>query len=146
MTPEKASCRDHSQIVSLITKVAELSILPNLNREGKSYFLSRIVPDLKQVMSNDSYGIYKIQDEHNLIGFGAIRDDDYITHLFIDTRYQGTGLGKTLLRQLLKDTTGPARLRSSINAVDFYHSQGFVANGSEESVNGLRSLRMQRSR
>lgn len=142
MKPQRASSQDYPHIASLVEKVARLSILPTLNQEGQNYFLTRIVPDLHQVFGSDNYVTYKMQSRHEIVAFAAIRDGDYITHLFVDAQCQGAGVGKALLQKLLENARGPVRLRSSINAVDFYRSQGFTATHAEESINGLLYVRM----
>ena len=66
-----------------------------------------------------------------------------ITHLFVDNQYQAFGIGKALLARLMATShTGEVSLKASLNAVSFYESQGFVAIGSEMSVNGIRFVPM----
>ena len=85
----------------------------------------------------------KITNEKELIDFGAIRDDDCITHLFIDKNYQGKGLGKQLLKHLLAlSHSKNVRLRASVNAVKFYEAQGFFATDSEKQTLGIRFVPM----
>ncbi|MDN4694062.1 GNAT family N-acetyltransferase [Vibrio parahaemolyticus] len=62
-----------------------------------------------------------------VVGFVAIRDKEYITHLFVDVNYQGNGLGKLLLKHMLALSNGrEVRLRTSVNATKFYKSQVFL--------------------
>ncbi|MCG9776589.1 GNAT family N-acetyltransferase, partial [Vibrio diabolicus] len=78
-----------------------------------------------------------------VIGFAALRENDYITHLFIDTNFQNKGLGKLLLDKLLSLTeSSEVRLRASVNAQNFYESQGFVATEVEQNVDGVRFVPM----
>ncbi|MGL1316435.1 GNAT family N-acetyltransferase [Vibrio parahaemolyticus] len=82
-------------------------------------------------------------ENSKVIGFAALRENDCITHLFIDTNFQNKGLGKLLLDKLLSLTeSSEVRLRSSVNAQKFYDSQGFVATEGEQNVNGVRFLPM----
>ena len=80
----------------------------------------------------------KIRHADELVGFGAIRDGNYLTHLFIAKSSQGVGLGKKLLNTLISSSTGnEISLRSSPNAVGFYQAHGFVIAGEKDQHNGV---------
>ncbi|RPB31379.1 GNAT family N-acetyltransferase, partial [Vibrio diabolicus] len=85
----------------------------------------------------------KLIENSKVIGFAALRENDYITHLFIDTKFQNKGLGKLLLDNLLSLTeSSEVRLRASVNALNFYESQGFIATEGEQNVDGVRFVPM----
>ncbi|CAH6939259.1 N-acetyltransferase domain-containing protein [Vibrio chagasii] len=146
MQIRETTIEDLGSVIELVASVSQADILPHFNEEGRETFLSKVLPDVKTSFNKDRFETLKVIDNGKLVGFGAIRDRDYITHLFIENSYQGTGLGKLLLEQLLKlSNYEDVRLRASVNAVNFYESQGFKATDKETQVNGIRFVPMSRS-
>ena len=141
----ETTLEDLHSVIELVANVSQADILPHFDEEGRETFSSKILPDVKTTFDKACFDTLKVIENGKLIGFGAIRDRDYITHLFIENSYQGTGLGKSLLVQLLKlSDNEEVRLRASVNAVNFYESQGFKATDKETQVNGIRFLPMSR--
>lgn len=144
---EAAKISDLDSIVELVERVSNSNILPHFSEEGRLFFTSKVLPDIKTTFDDTRFQRFKLTEHNQLIGFGAMRDHDYITHLFIDDDYQGTGLGKRLLHHLLKQSpSGEVRLRASVNAVNFYQAQGFEATAPESEVNGIRFVPMRWTR
>jgi len=142
----ETTIEDLRSVIELVANVSQADILPHLNEEGRETFSSKVLPDVETTFNQTRFESLKIVENGKLIGFGAIRDRDYITHLFIENSYQGTGLGKLLLVQLLKlSNCKDVRLRASVNALNFYKSQGFKATDKEAQVNGIRFIPMSRA-
>ncbi len=142
----ETTIEDLRSVIELVASVSQKDILPHFNEEGRETFSSKVLPDVETTFNKTCFETLKVIDNGKLIGFGAIRDRDYITHLFIGNSYQGTGLGKLLLVQLLKlSNSREVRLRASVNAVNFYESQGFRATDKEAQVNGIRFVPMSRA-
>ncbi len=143
----KTTEEDLCSVIELVANVSQLDILPHFNEEGRSTFALKVIPDVETAFDKIRFESLKVMINGNLIGFGAIRDREYITHLFIDKSYQSSGLGKLLLAKLIKlSNREEVRLRASVNAVNFYESQGFKATDIEAQVNGIRFLPMSISR
>ncbi len=143
MVIEATEHSDLAAVVDLVASVSVASIFPYFSEEGRSLFAAKVLPDVQTAFDREHFQSFKIKQDNKVIGFGAIREKSYITHLFVDTSYQGKGLGKLLLKQLLAlGTTKEIRLRASVNAVNFYQSQGFVASDSEQEINGIRFVPM----
>ncbi len=143
MKIEEAEISDLNLVVDLIINVSSVNILPYFNELGQATFASQILPDVETAFDKTRFQSVKVTLNNQLVGFGAIRDKGYITHLFVDVNHQGKGLGKLLLKHMLALSTGAdVRLRASVNAVNFYKSQGFVTTGSEMEVSGLRFVPM----
>jgi len=141
----ETTVEDVHSVIELVTHISQIDILPHFNEEGRENFSAKVLPDVKTTFDKTRFDTLKVIENGKLIGFGAIRDKEYITHLFIENSYQGTGLGKSLLAQLLKlSNSEEVRLRSAVNAVNFYESQGFKATDKETQVNGIRFLPMSR--
>ncbi|EPH6071835.1 GNAT family N-acetyltransferase [Vibrio alginolyticus] len=106
-------------------------------------FASKIRPDVETAFDKVRFQSVKATIGNEVVGFGAIRDKEYITHLFVDVNYQGNGLGKLLLKHMLALSNGrKVRLRASVNATKFYKLQGFVATDTETEVSGIRFVPM----
>lgn len=73
--------------------------------------------------------IYVIFDRVMTVGFISIwKPDNFIHHLYIDSKYHKKGYGKKLLEYGLKHMGRPASLKCVVrneNAVQFYKSQGW---------------------
>ncbi len=134
---------DLDAITALVLAVARTDIFPGLSEEGQATFLNRVLPDIETCFVSSNFFAIKACQAGKLLGFAALRDGNYLTHLFVDKSVQGAGLGKALLRSVLcKSSSGELSLRSSVNAVPFYERQGFYATGPEAQVNGIRFVPM----
>lgn len=93
--------------------------------------------------ADDRFLSIKVVSEGRLLGFAALRDGNYLTHLFVSQSSQGLGLGRQLFNLLLNATDAKeVSLRSSINAVVFYERNGFVGTDEEAEFNGIRFVPM----
>ena len=134
---------DLEAIKHLVKEVSEVDVLPELSEEGRATFKSRVLPDIASTFNRDQFLSLKAVASGGIIGFGALREGNYITHLFVSKSEQGSGLGKRLLDTLLQSTDATEiNLRSSVNAVGFYKSYGFETTGAESEFNGIRFVPM----
>jgi GNAT superfamily N-acetyltransferase len=137
------SKNDLSSIHALVKEVATIDVLPLLNTQGQNEFLTRVLGDIESTFDTSSYYSVKALVEGEIVGYGAIRDGNYLTHLFVSKQSQGTGVGHFILSHLLSSTdVAEVGLRSSVNAMSFYEKHGFVATGPESEFNGIRFVPM----
>ncbi|MEZ8826000.1 GNAT family N-acetyltransferase [Vibrio amylolyticus] len=142
-----ATEHDSEAISKLFREVSNVDILPHFNEQGKEQYESSVLPDLTTTFNKERFVTLKVMSSGNLLGFGAIRDKNYITHIFVSKEAQGLGVGTQLLNALLASTNNDnISLRSSVNAVDFYQSNGFKATSDESNFNGIRFVPMALSR
>lgn len=142
----ETSIKDLNSVLELVENVSQLDILPHFSKKGQVYFSSKVLPDIETAFDKVSFQSLKLIENGTLIGFGAIRDGEYITHLFIAKTCQGLGLGKLLLERLVDlSTSNKVSLRASINSVSFYEHQGFKATDKESEVNGIRFVPMSKT-
>ncbi|TXZ07459.1 GNAT family N-acetyltransferase [Vibrio mimicus] len=143
MEIQKVVPADLDAVTSLVSEVSSIDIFPLLNAQGKQEFIERVIPDLRAVFDGEKFLALKAVLGGKLLGFGVLRDGNYLTHLFVSNEVQGTGLGRDLLNHLLASTkANEISLRSSVNAVGFYGHNGFVATGDEAEFNGIRFVPM----
>ncbi|WP_198158348.1 GNAT family N-acetyltransferase [Enterovibrio coralii] len=140
---EKASPDDIQTITALVKRVAAHDVLPHFSAEGKAFFLDIVLRDVKTTFENASYHTFKLVDNDKLVGFSALREGNYLTHLFVDKCVQGKGWGAALLTRTFSfATSDEVTMRASVNAVPFYEKFGCEAIREEEEVNGIRFVNM----
>ena len=147
MDIQKVDMADLELVKHFVSQVSEVDVLPHLNDQGKAEYKARVLPDIVTTFDTTRFQTLKVVDSGEIVGFAALRDGNYLTHLFVSKSMQGQGIGKRLLSVLL-DTTDAIEisLRSSVNAVGFYESYGFEATGSEADFNGIRFVPMSLAR
>lgn len=134
---------DLSSILALVKEVAASDVLPLLNDQGQNEFLTRVLDDIKATFDMASFYSVKVVVEGEIVGYGALRDGNYLTHLFVAKQSQGSGVGCFILKHLVESTgANEVSLRSSVNAMSFYERYGFVATGAESEFNGIRFVPM----
>lgn len=78
-----------------------------------------------------------------IVGYGVLNEDNCrILALFVDARYQGYGIGKTLIQyfenKAAADSYTSLKLQSRLNAVAFYQKMGFsVLEEVQQQVDGI---------
>ena len=134
---------DLEAVKQFVTQVSKVDVLPHFNEQGKMTYESQVLPDIVTTFDIGRFQTLKVVSDDEIIGFAALRDGEYLTHLFVSKAVQGQGLGKRLLNTLLENTDAEKiSLRSSVNAVGFYNSYGFQATGGEAEFNGIRFVPM----
>ncbi|MCG7497692.1 GNAT family N-acetyltransferase [Vibrio sp. Of7-15] len=143
MDIQKVVPTDLDTVASLVSEVSKIDIFPLLNAQGKEEFSERVIPDLCLTFNGENCLAIKAVSGGRLLGFAALRDGNYLTHLFISKEAQGAGLGRELLNHLLGSTdASEISLRSAVNSVSFYSHHGFVTTGDEAEFNGIRFVPM----
>lgn len=143
MEIQKVDFTDLDDAKRFVSQVSEVDVLPHFNDQGKTEYKARVLADIVTTFDIERFQTLKAVCAGKIVGFGALRDGNYLTHLFVSKSLQGQGIGKRLLNALL-DTSEAKEisLRSSVNAVGFYESYGFEATGSEADFNGIRFVPM----
>ncbi|WP_394246646.1 GNAT family N-acetyltransferase [Vibrio profundi] len=143
----KVESKDVRAIEELVKQVSEIDVIPAFNEQGQTEYRERVLTDIHTTFDEDRFTTLKLVVSNNIVGFGALREGNYLTHLFVSKELQGKGAGKRLLNALLDSTVSDhIDLRSSINAVDFYRGHGFEVTGDESEFNGIRFVPMRLSR
>ena len=139
----KVSPDDVDAVRQLIEAVSEVDILPVFSEQGKAEYKARVLPDIKQAFDMQRFYALKISDSGVLLGFAALKEGSYLTHLFVSKAIQGCGMGRKLLEELMASTTASEMsLRASLNAAGFYESLGFTKTGPESDFNGIKFVPM----
>jgi len=135
---------DLEDIEALMRDVSETDVVPHFNEQGKAEYRARVLSDIQTIFDPSCFNSVKLLSDDVLVGFAALRDGHYLTHLFVAKDKQGKGVGKLLLDYVLKATDAEEiSLRSSVNAEPFYRAYGFKASAKESDFNGIRFVPMQ---
>ena len=133
----------------LILRVFYRDVAAAYSREGVETFLNMLSPSFLEADSTDSSTIVA---EHNgrIIGVLTITDLSHISLLFVDSEFQGHGIGRSLLQAgtgVCKKNSPDLKVitvNSSPNSLSFYKIVGFGATGEEVNENGMLSTPMQK--
>jgi len=143
MEIQRVNNEDLIAITDLVEAVSKVAVLPHFNEQGKQEYIARVLPDIKTTFDNDDFVTVKAISNNTLLGFAAMRAGNYLTHLFVSHQAQGRGIGQKLLQYLLDSTDAQEiKLRSAVNAVDFYLKHGFEITEKEGEFNGIRFVPM----
>jgi len=134
---------DLPTIVGLANKVVEQYVFPGLSEQGQQSIRKSLDKDTSDI-PKDSYQALKAEIRNQIVGYVAWRNGYHIAHLYVDAEYQGKGIGRLLLNEVIKRTSCELlKVRSSLNAVPFYTKMGFVQTGNEAEINGIKFLPME---
>lgn len=128
---------------ALIESVSAAQVYPLLSETGIAT-LKNSRQQRWQQLDNDAHnGHLKATLDGQIVGFVRWRDGHFIYALYVDLAFQGRGIGRLLLDAMVVHSgTREVRLRSSLNAVDFYRHYGFNDEGDEAEVAGIRFVPM----
>jgi GNAT superfamily N-acetyltransferase len=115
---------------------------------GAEAFLGSISAEsIATKMANNSYQFWVAEQDGELIGEVAVRDQSHLLHLYVAQAEQGKGLARKLWQQacthLRKAKDGPITVNSSRNAVPMYQHFGFEIAGAAIETNGIVFVPMQ---
>ncbi|WP_316674967.1 GNAT family N-acetyltransferase [uncultured Tolumonas sp.] len=143
MKIQKVENIDLESVRKLIADVSEYDVLPKFNTQGKEAYRSNVLPSIDTTFNTNEFISIKAVIDNEIVGFGALRSGNYLTHLFVSKSVQGKGIGKKLLATLLNSTDAQEiTLRASVNAVSFYRCNGFKTCGDESEFNGIHFVPM----
>lgn len=133
----KAKIEDILLINQLIKMVFAQDIKTEMTTVGKREFIKFIAPDaLKSRMEMGSQ-VWIGEINQQIIGMIEFIYDNHITLYFVDSAYQGQGLGKALFNQVKTVAKEPITANSSAFALPIYLKLGFLQNGSPITRNGI---------
>jgi GNAT superfamily N-acetyltransferase len=121
-----------------------------LSSDGKGaepFFESIAEGAIERYITAENFVYYVAENEREIVGVVAVRDNKHLYHLFISPRYQRCGLGKQLWqyvrqRAIAAGNPGEFTVNSSLNAVPVYQAFGFVPTSSVVEAYGVSFLPM----
>lgn len=135
----------------LIVRVFHEHVAPVYSKNGIEKFLSIVSPGgLSELNDGQRSFVILAKQSNRPIGMIAVRDESHVALIFVDSEYQGKGIGKHLLDEATKicqnrDSELTAiTVSSSPNSIQFYKGLGFEAQGDEVDEDGMRYTPMQK--
>ena len=95
--------------------------------------------------------VISAKHQNRLIGILAVIKNSHIALIFVDSKYQGDGIGKHLIDEATRICIkrNPAltevTVSSSPNSMSFYEATGFEAQGKEVDEGGIHYISMRKS-
>lgn len=122
--------------LDLVWKVFLEYEAPDYTKEGVEEF-KKSIDDISWIEARDFYGAF--DDENNLLGVIALKDEIHIALLFVDGKYHRQGIGRKLFEKAKQlNTKNFFTVNSSPYAHEIYKHFGFVDIDGEQSIKGLR--------
>ncbi|MBU4031717.1 MAG: GNAT family N-acetyltransferase [Candidatus Thermoplasmatota archaeon] len=126
----------------LILKVANEFLFPTYPEEGRIEFKARL-GQIKSKLADEKYISYVAEDAGKIIGIvqGSVRNGHAsLGLLFVDKRYHRKGVGTALMgkaeSQFMREVDA-VKLYSSIHALEFYQTLGYVKTTGLRSKGGM---------
>jgi GNAT superfamily N-acetyltransferase len=141
---------EEQRIIDLALAAFDDSVAPEYTDEGIAEF--RRYCNLESYIERNRADHFSLVAEFNkeIIGMIEVRDHDHIALLFVDTRFQGHGIGNNLVNKAWeicrrnRPDVGSMTVHSSPNAVAAYEKMGFRPEDNEQCENGIRFVPMVR--
>ena len=138
MTPDDAEA-----VSRLILDAFAQFIAGEYSDEGRAEFTRHVQPEALVERARSNHVMLMAMAGESLAGVIDLRDNDHVSLLFVDSRFQRHGIAGELLARALS-VARPAKpgldrvtVNSSRFGVPIYEKLGFRQTGPERSVNGI---------
>jgi GNAT superfamily N-acetyltransferase len=140
---------EEKEIYELIKKVFDEFVAPDYCEAGNKFFNDWIQPSKIAERQHNNRNIWLAFDDKELAGMIEIRDNTYISLLFVDKKYHGRGIAKKLFQDALKEVISrvPDLEKFYVHASPFsipvYRKMGFVETDVMQEANGIKYMPME---
>lgn len=134
---------DIEEVADLISRSFSKFVAATLSDEGIATFRAGMSKNeiLKRLNSGNVFLVCKTNTA--VVGVAELRNNNHLNLLFVDPNTQRKGIGKMLFHSLSKKSfKKEITVNSSLNAIEAYLKFGFIKNGVESEVRGIRYLPM----
>ncbi|MFG1496226.1 GNAT family N-acetyltransferase [Saccharospirillum sp. HFRX-1] len=143
VTITPATTADIPDLDAIADAAHQHQIYPLLSAAGVETLEQQRSRRWQRPLNDDGFGALKATLGDGTVGYIRWRDDYFVFALYVALDHQGQGIGRQLLDAMLAQCPATdIHLRSSINAVGFYQRYGFVAEGDEAVIDGIRFVPM----
>jgi GNAT superfamily N-acetyltransferase len=136
-------------IYQLIKKVYDEFVSVDYSNEGNRFFYEWIKPSKIAERQRNQINIWIAFIDSKLVGMIEIRDNKYISLLFVDKEYQGKGIAKKLFEKSLKEIIrrdpklNKFYVHASPYSIPIYKKMGFIETDDMQEENGMKYLPME---
>jgi predicted GNAT family N-acyltransferase len=135
-------------VIELVLNTFNEFIAPVYSAEGIAAFSRYISIENLRSRGRSNHEMLVAELDRKIIGVMEIRDKRHISLFFVFGKMQKKSIGKNLLRHAMEccftkqSDLKKITVNASFNAAEAYQRMGFVAEGKERSVNGIRVIPM----
>jgi predicted acetyltransferase len=136
-------------ISQLIKRVYDEFVAIDYCKEGNKFFYDWIQPSKIAERQLNQINVWVAFKDSELVGMIEIRDDKYISLLFVDKTYHGQGIAKRLFNESLKEiiqrdsSLDKFYVHASPYSIPIYRKMGFVETDNMREENGIKYLPME---
>jgi GNAT superfamily N-acetyltransferase len=133
----------------LIKGVYDEFVSIDYSKEGNKFFYDWIEPSRIAERQKSQINLLVALVDSKIIGMIEIRDNKYISLLFVDKDYQGRGIAKSLFRDALKtciqrdSALKKFYVHASPISIPVYKKLGFIETDPMQEENGIKYLPME---
>jgi GNAT superfamily N-acetyltransferase len=146
---EKYQSGQEIMIHQLIKKVYDEFVSIDYSDEGNRFFYEWIKPSKIAERQCNQINLWVAFIDLKLVGLIEIRDNKYISLLFVDKDYQGHGIAKKLFIKSLKEIIqrdpklDKFYVHASPYSIPIYKKLGFIETDNMQEENGMKYLPME---
>ena len=136
-------------IYQLIKRVYDEFVAIDYCKEGNNFFYNWIQPSKIAERQLNQTNVWIAFEARELVGMIEIRDNKFISLLFVDKIYQGQGIAKRLFNESLKEiikrdpVLDKFYVHASPYSIPIYKKMGFIATDNLREENGIKYLPME---
>lgn len=146
---EKYQRGQEEMIYQLIKRVYDEFVSIDYGEEGNTFFYDWIQPSKIAERQRNQTNIWVALKDSELVGMIEIRDNKFISLLFVDKVYQGQGIAKRLFNESLKESiqrdlnSDKFFVHASPYSIPIYRKMGFIETDNIQEENGIKYLPME---
>lgn len=145
MIVRKAEVKDIFIVRQLVLSLGHFFLRGPSSKDGRAItvplpdaFVASLAPEEFETRFNDrEYLNLVCEDNGEILGYGALRADSHLLHLFVAESHQGRGVSRLLWQQLRSSASAQVTVNSSLYAVPVYKKLGFVVKGDIAEKSGI---------
>jgi GNAT superfamily N-acetyltransferase len=150
MKVERAAFADAPRISALIRELSKPFLVSPSGEGAEPFFAAISESAIQGYVSARNFDYFVAEEQGQLAGVVALRDNGHLFHLFVAEPFQGRGIGGKLwhmvkAKALQSGNPGKFTVNSSLNARPVYERFGFVASGPVVQTHGIAFQPMQLS-
>lgn len=138
------------EISNLIKKVYDEFVAPDYSDQGNNFFYDWIQPEKIAERQLKRRQLWTARIGGQIAGIIEMRDNTYVSLLFVVKQYQGKGIAKILLNDLIRESLkrDPNKKKILVHAspysIEIYKRMGFISYEDMKIENGIEYLPMEK--